>query len=781
MMIQKRNLSTATTKYVTGMKGILWTKSKTKIKHSRNISGGYESEFIKKLREIIIESIDMEQLIKYFQKDPSKRTKIQTRCILDYLSKNPDNEFFYSLRNINKEKVYNFVNHLMIQKYEPNQIIYEYNETVNQFYMVLFGTVSLLTPKYFLKNIKTSDFLQYLLFLKEKDHKSFARVHKKNSNNFNGMEKFEMNNYKTDIFSNKELNAYQDFYIEKYVNSNEVKAGCQLNKIPVLYNFNSIYNAIAKDEVYLLHVHRNEFLRILKYPLEEELFKEFSRMRKCCYIYNSWNNYNLAQMITLYIPKQLLYEEEIYHQKDNSDSFYIVESGTFDIFCDLSIDDFHIYKKYLMKSNQNVLEWIKLQKSEKNKITRDKIIDLVNEKTKIEKYPEKKQKYDTNLIKVQKGIINQGSNNDPEKIIQLKLNEEALKDKTKTIRVKLCTFKKNDFIGIEDSLEYKSRFYTVQCTSLKGCVYKIQLIDFLVFISRDSSSDLSNLNNYLKERKNFIFQRISKTINKEKENNTRRIETAYTNAFTYFNKNDKPINNNFFVSEIKNKPTVLTVRNFNSIKTIYQKISPYTVTPKIQKQTKNYESNNKDFRQQLTIPNLSRIVKNLPKKLYLARNNRDSKTERIKSASYKNKYFIDTNSIKSSINKDSTKKGEEYTLNCSLNNYKTKKKSEERKSRAKIYKEILNMTGLFNTKRNINKNNVKYPSFKYSEKQTLFTNSVLNECKFPARKNNGFNFQFMNVSRLYLSKLTYGDMSINRIRHKSTTKVINKIKTNPKD
>ena len=37
-----------------------------------------------------------------------------------------------------------------------------------------------------------------------------------------------------------------------------------------------------------------------------------------------------------------------------------------------------------MKSNQNVLEWIKLQKSEKNKITRDKIIDLVNEKTKIE-------------------------------------------------------------------------------------------------------------------------------------------------------------------------------------------------------------------------------------------------------------------------------------------------------------------------------------------------------------------------------------------------------------
>ena len=99
-----------------------------------------------------------------------------------------------------------------------------------------------------------------------------------------------------------------------------------------------------------------------------------------------------------------------------------------------------------------MIEWIKEEKEEKNKISVEKIIDYISWKLKKEEYPPEKEASNKNLLYIKKNLLKSRDEN-KKKLIELKMNEEILKDKNKKIKIKLFTLKKNDFIGLEDSLE----------------------------------------------------------------------------------------------------------------------------------------------------------------------------------------------------------------------------------------------------------------------------------------------------------------------------------------
>jgi hypothetical protein len=85
-----------------------------------------------------------------------------------------------------------------------------------------------------------------------------------------------------------------------------------------------------------------------------------------------------------YIPYKLINEEFLYKQKDESDSFYLIKDGIFEAYCEISLDEYSQYKKYIFMNNQNIIEWIKEQKENKNKISIEKIIDYMQWKIKKE-------------------------------------------------------------------------------------------------------------------------------------------------------------------------------------------------------------------------------------------------------------------------------------------------------------------------------------------------------------------------------------------------------------
>jgi CRP-like cAMP-binding protein len=240
-----------------------------------------------------------------------------------------------------------------------------------------------------------------------------------------------------------------------------------------------------------------------------------------------------------YIPIKLMKKEFLYNQQNFSDSFYIIQEGTFDAYCEISLSEFSKYKNYIIKNNKNIFDLINNEK-EKNKLTIDKIIEHMNKMQEINIYPKDKKEIDKNMEYIKKKMLEQGEENDT-KIINIKLNEDILSEKKRKIRIKLFTLKKNDIIGFIDSLELKNRFYTVECVSDIGELSKIRILDFIVFIKSNNGIDINKIYEYIQEKKNFVVDRVYKTLDRYLNNNKRIIRNLYSLAFSSIDKKSKKL------------------------------------------------------------------------------------------------------------------------------------------------------------------------------------------------------------------------------------------------
>ena len=147
----------------------------------------------------------------------------------------------------------------------------------------------------------------------------------------------------------------------------EISKGNSFGEIVLLYNLSQNYNIIAETDVYLLTMNRSDFMKIMRIIIENEiLYKEFLKLRKYSFLFSSWSNFSLGQIMNYFIPIKLIKKEILFNQKD-------IHEGSLEVYCELSLSDFSKYKNYILKNNKNVLDWIKEEK-ERNKINIDKII-----------------------------------------------------------------------------------------------------------------------------------------------------------------------------------------------------------------------------------------------------------------------------------------------------------------------------------------------------------------------------------------------------------------------
>jgi hypothetical protein len=390
-----------------------------------------------------------------------------------------------------------------------------------------------------------------------------------------------------------------------------------------------------------------------------------------------------------------------------------------------------------LKDNKSIIDWIKGEKENKNKISVEKIIDYMQWKMKIEEYPEKKDIIDKNMFYIKKNLLNKDEEND-EQLINLKVNEEILKEKNKKFRIKLFTFHKNDFIGLEDSLELKSRFYNVECVSDRGMLNKIRILDFIVFIASNHGLDLHNIINYVKERKTTIIDRIYSNLIRKLDSNKRIINNAISLALSSYEKR-----NNIFIkskNEYKNEVNFTNKRNnkfinkkphfnqtckrlhtFNQFNSQRKKSASIKRSILLNQLRKNESKKNNmpklKWRFNYDLQEKEKIIYQPNISIYLMRSSPDKKDKnRSKGFQYKDNNMSDENNYLtimsfSKSNKDFQRSIERYELtqsiydklivrsrnkNCSYNN--------------KIDKEICNMTGIYNTKREVFKKRLVYLS-----------------------------------------------------------------------
>ena len=751
----EKNVKTAKyTKFIRNFKGFLLKKKKINKKKNENDTN--ESAFFKIMKDMMIKNLKKTDIIKYFKKERIFRSEIETRTIADYLSLNKKNIFFNMIRKINKGKLYTLVYNLTLDCYKKNDLIFLYKESMNKFCIILEGTISLYLPYFIKKNITIQEFLNYFFYTKKNFPKSFIRVEKKNENIFDGIYQLKINDYNINCLSDIDDMKKQDFYIEEHQNVYNITEGNQVNQISILYNLVQNFNGYAQTDVYLLSLNKSDFLHILRKTIEDELSKEFGKLRKYCYIFNQWTNYSLAQIMNYYIPLKLVKEEFVFNQKDESDSFYLIQDGIFDVYCEISMDEFSQYKKYVLKNNKNVIEWIKEEKEKKSKISVEKIIDYIHWKIKKEEYPKNLDIIDKNNIYIKKKILDKLEEND-DHLINLKVNEDILQKRHEVIKIKLFTLQNNEFFGLEDSLELKSRFVSVQCASDKGTINKLRIIDFIVFIASNHGLNLENIIKYVNERKNAIVERLLNKLNRELINNKRNILNAYSIALSSY-ENRKLLNLKMKTDNIYN---INYLSNLNTNKTLINKIKELDQNNKANNINIEYkEKSNKTKRKKSAKFNRTLFLKQLNQII----DNKNSKKNKNWNLNEENEYFSEKSKKKTVGNISSYRLTTPNTSNTNrkissyrnkkpfnINNYNNKniflydendftkektyfkyknifpdinltitnlysKKYDLMKNKdlsyinRKLNKEITNMTGIYNTKREISKNNLKVSS-----------------------------------------------------------------------
>ena len=550
---QKEIPSTKFTSFVKNLKGFFLKKQKKRIKMIKEDENPHESEFFRTLKKMIILNLKKEYIINFFQKPSSNRAKIEIRSVTEYLCQNDKNIFFKKIKKFGIYKLYNIIEILNIEHYKKGEIIFQYKEPTNKFCIILEGKISNNLPYFHKKLISIQDFLDYLFYTKKKFPKIFTSIENKNKNIFDGLEQLKLNNYNMNSLSDINLETKKEFYIEETQKVSEINSGNSLGEISVLYNLPQNYNVIAENDIWILTMNRSDFMKIMRPIIEKEvLYKEFAKLRKYSYVFNSWSNFSLGQIMNYYIPVKLIKKENLFLQKNFSDSFYIIQDGIFDVFVEISLSEFSQYKNYILKNNKNILDWIREEK-EKNKINLDKIIEYIHYMKETNAYPKEKKDLDKNINYIKKKMLEKNEENN-EQIINIKLNEDILTEKNTKIKIKLFSLQKNDFIGFTDSLELKSRFYSVECNSDKGELNKIRILDFIIFIASNHGLDLNNIYEYIQEKKNAIVERVYKNLERYLKNNKRIINNAYAIAFKSFEKRKLKIHktNNYTIKNIKN-------------------------------------------------------------------------------------------------------------------------------------------------------------------------------------------------------------------------------------
>ena len=537
--MSKRGSASSTTSLIKKISNLV---SRNKSPYKTKKIKDEECQLIKVIRDSIVKEIDEQSIIDFFKKPVSKRKKHDIKNISDCLSLNQKNKFFWDLRDINKDQLYKLVSILNIEFIEGNKKILQYSDNSDKFYIILKGKISLYIPYFVKKRSNLDDFVEYLFTVKNKDPKSFLRMQKKNETIYEKIIiNLKLNEYNLSVFTPKERKDIYEFYIENIKSVNEISEGSQVNLMALVYNLKNSFYYFTKEDVILLTITKNEFYQILKNCLEEDLSKHFTKIRKSCYIFNSWGNINLAQIFNISIPTKILHNEILYSQDSDADSFYLIKDGIFDLYCELSISEMKKYIKYINNDSENIIKWIKTKSLILNGITPEKIMEQIEQGTvRIGEAPKIIVDRSYNNIKYinHKAIQNLDENN-KDSIINLKINEDLLQNKDKKIKIKIGTLYKNDFIGIEDSLELKKRFYTVKCSSENGILSKIPVDSFSLLINKNVCLQLNHISKYIKEKKNFLIDRINLVMNNEIKNNKILVNYTFTKAFNNHGKKFK--------------------------------------------------------------------------------------------------------------------------------------------------------------------------------------------------------------------------------------------------
>ena len=438
-----------------------------------------------------------EYIYTILEKNPKNRKEKDIKNVADYLSKNY--QCFQNIKDDSNLKVENLAKIARIKIFYPGENIIRYGELDDKFCVVMEGKVQIYKPIYEGVQMTPKEFMKYMNNIKliEKDEDKYSRLKE-----FNKNKNFDLDKYKTYAPNNILMNTKMDLFIEKLELIGSYGEGFSFGELSLIRNEKRKATIKCSKEdnnkyTILLSIGKESYNRELKEYQEKKLLKDIENFIKAYPFCKNFTKENMISLFNCLNKINLEKGEYLFHQNDEDTNLYFVSSGKFEVYTQISLNWLNKFMDYIINIKDNILGYLYIQRPKKVTDLMD-IIKIIKQK----KMKSPMIFYEPDLWeKVQKKI---NENN----IMGLKFDEEKVNDDKNSYKIKIQYIDKPELLGIENSFEFKNKFYTVKCLEDNGEIKYIKIIDFIKIIMNMKLKEFNYLIDIVLEKKNIFAKQI---------------------------------------------------------------------------------------------------------------------------------------------------------------------------------------------------------------------------------------------------------------------------------
>ena len=397
------------------------------------------------------------------------------------------------------------------------------------------GKIQIYKPMYEGVQMTPNEFIKYMnnIQLIEKDEDKYSRLKE-----FNKNKKFDLDKYMNYAPNTNVMNTKRDVFIEKLELMGSYGEGFSFGELSLIRNEkrNATIKCSNEDNnkyTVLLSIGKESYNRALKEYQEKKLLKDIENFIKTYPFCKNFTKENMISLFNCLNKINLEKGEYLFHQNDEDTNLYFITNGKFEVYTEISLNWLNKFMEYTINIKDNILGHLYMQRPKKYSDVTD-IIKIIKQKKM--KSPMIFHELDL-WEKVQKKI---NENN----LMGLKFDEEKVNDDKNVYKIKVQYIDKPELLGIENSFEFKNKFYTVKCLEDNGEIKYIKINDFLKIIMNMKLKDFNYLIDIVLEKKNIFAKQIINSMKTIEYKIISNLEMKYELLLNSNNKFPKEVEKN---------------------------------------------------------------------------------------------------------------------------------------------------------------------------------------------------------------------------------------------